>query len=142
MMVQTTTRMLEKLSDTDLVLASKEEDIRGRSVMDSAGEKIGKVKDLMIDPGESKVRFLHVAGGGVLGIGDKEFMIPVDAITRIDEDNVYLSHNLEHVKGAPAYDPSLTPDDRFFEDVSGYWGYSPYWTAGYTYPPYPTYRRI
>jgi sporulation protein YlmC with PRC-barrel domain len=142
MMAKTMTRTMTKLGETDLTLSSREEDIRGRSVIDSAGQKIGEVKDLMIDQGESKVRFLDVAGGGVLGIGDKHSLIPVDAITNIDDDNVYLSHGLEHVKGAPAYDPTVVPEDTFFEDVYGYWGYSPYWTAGYMYPAYPTYRRI
>ena len=141
-MAQTMSRQLVKLGESDLALTTKDEDIRGRSVLDSAGEKIGEVKDLLIDQGEMKVRFLDVAGGGVLGIGDKHSLIPVDAITSIDEDNVYLSHGLEHVKGAPAYDPSLVPEDRFFEDVYGYWGYTPYWTAGYMYPGYPTYRRM
>ena len=79
-MTDVRTHTLMKLSETDLTPASKDEDIRGRAVMDSTGEKIGEVKDLMIDEGESKVRFLQVGAGGVLGIGDKHFLIPVDAV--------------------------------------------------------------
>ena len=60
-------RTMVKLGDSDLTVANKDEDIRGRSVLDSTGEKIGEVKDLMIDEGESKVRFMQIGAGGVLG---------------------------------------------------------------------------
>ena len=84
------TRRLIKLGDTDLTVASPDEDIRGRSVIDSAGKKIGEVSALIIDDTEARVRFMQVATGGFLGIGDKHFLIPVDAITSIDKDNVYI----------------------------------------------------
>jgi sporulation protein YlmC with PRC-barrel domain len=134
-------RNLVKIGDTDLKLASKDEDIRGRSVIDSAGEKIGEVKDLMIDDTESRVRFLQVGAGGVLGIGDKHFLIPVDSVKRVDEDNVYLSETSSRIQGAPAYDPTLVVDEKLYSDIYTYYGYSPYWTAGYAYPAFP-YPRV
>jgi len=134
------TRRLIKLGDTDLTVASPDEDIRGRSVIDSAGKKIGEVSALMIDDTEAKVRFIQVATGGFLGIGDKHFLIPVDAITSIDKDTVHINQTGERVKGAPDYDPNLVTDD-YWTNLYGYWGYSPYWNAGYTYPNYPYYGR-
>jgi sporulation protein YlmC with PRC-barrel domain len=133
-------RNLTKLGDTDLKLASKAEDIRGRSVIDSAGEKIGEVKELMVDDTESKVRFLQVGSGGVLGIGDKHFLIPIDSVSRVDEDNVYLSETSSRIQGAPAYDPTLVVDEKLYSDIYSYFGYSPYWSSGYTYPTFPHYR--
>ena len=139
-MTDVRTHTLMKLSETDLTPASKDEDIRGRAVMDSTGEKIGEVKDLMIDEGESKVRFLQVGAGGVLGIGDKHFLIPVDAVKNIDKDNVYLSETSSRIQGSPVYDPTLVADDKMYSDVYNYYGYSPFWTAGYMYPAFPYYR--
>jgi len=134
------TRSLIKLGDTDLTVANKDEDIRGRTVLDSAGEKIGEVSALMIDDREAKVRFMEVASGGILGIGDKHFLIPVDAITRIDRDNVYINQTSTKVQGAPEYDPNLVSKrDDWYSDIYGYYGYSPYWMAGYAYPAYPYY---
>ena len=130
-------RTLIKIGDTDLKLASKDEDIRGRSVIDSAGEKIGEVKELMVDETESKVRFLEIGSGGVLGIGDKHFLIPVDSIKRVDKDNVYLSETGIRIQGAPAFDPTLVVDEKLYADLYNYYGYSPYWTAGYAYPAFP-----
>jgi sporulation protein YlmC with PRC-barrel domain len=129
---------LVKLSDTNLTLASRAEDIRGRDVLDTAGDEIGKVDDLLIDEQEQKVRFLQVSSGGFLGLGATKFLIPVDAIMRMTEDAVYISHARERLAGAPRYDPSLV-DERYLSDVYGYYGYSPYWGPDYRYPGYPYY---
>jgi sporulation protein YlmC with PRC-barrel domain len=129
---------LVKLSDTNLTLASRAEDIRGRDVLDTAGEEIGRVDDLLIDEQEQKVRFLQVSSGGFLGLGATKFLIPVDAIMRMTEDAVYISQARERLAGAPRYDPSLV-DERYLSDVYGYYGYSPYWGPDYRYPGYPYY---
>lgn len=132
------TRNLVKLGDTDLTVSNPAEDVRGYDVLDRSGEKIGEVKSLMLDDAESKVRFLEVGGGGFLGIGDKTWMIPVDAITRIHDKHVHIDKTKEHVSGGPAYDPTLV-QEQHWTDVYGYYGYRPYWTAGYAYPAYPGY---
>src|SRR5687768_5233295 len=101
------TRNLVKLGDTELTVSNPAEDVRGYDVLDRSGEKIGEVKNLMLDDAESKVRFLEVGGGGFLGIGDKTWMIPVDAITRIHDKHVHIDKTGEHVSSGPAYDPTL-----------------------------------
>lgn len=129
---------LVRLSDTDLTVADRDEDIRGRNVLDMAGEALGEVDDLLIDEREHKVRFLQVSSGGFLGLGARKFLIPVDAIMRITEDAVYISQSRERVASAPNYDPTLV-DERYLGEVYGYYGYPPYWGPGYRYPPYPYY---
>jgi sporulation protein YlmC with PRC-barrel domain len=131
---------LVKLGDTDLTVADPAEDIRGRKVFDRDGEEMGKVDGLMIDESERKVRFLEVSGGGFLGIGDQTVMIPVDSITRIDKDHVYIDQTHAHVAGGPRYDPSLIKDPGFWGTAYDYYGVSPYWSSGYMYPGYPFYR--
>ena len=138
-MTQTRLDTLMKLSESDLTLANSDEDIRGRTLRDSNDEEIGNVEDLMIDADQRKVRFLQVGAGGFLGIGEKKFLIPVDAVTRIDEDNVWIDQAKSKIIGAPEYQPDLV-GESYYDDVYGYYGYSPYWTPGYTYPPYPGYR--
>jgi sporulation protein YlmC with PRC-barrel domain len=138
MAMHETKATLLRLSDTDLTLADRTEDIRGRNVMDLSGEELGEVDDLLIDDQEHKVRFLQVASGGFLGLGATKFLIPVEAITRITADTVYINQRREHVAGAPRYDPALI-DERYVSDVYGHYGYPPYWGPGYKYPPYPYY---
>jgi CBS domain-containing protein/sporulation protein YlmC with PRC-barrel domain len=129
---------LVRLSDTNLTLGDWAEDIRGRKILDMAGEDLGKVDDLFIDEREQKVRFLEVASGGFLGLGATKFLLPVDAITRITDDAVYINQSREHVAGAPHYDPTLV-EERYMSDVYSHYGYPPYWGPNYRYPPYPYY---
>ncbi len=129
---------LVRLSDTHLTLGDWAEDIRGRKIRDIAGEDLGKVDDLFIDERERKVRFLEVASGGFLGLGATKFLLPVDAITRVTSDVVYINQSREHVAGAPHYDPTLV-EERYMSDVYSHYGYPPYWGPDYRYPPYPYY---
>lgn len=125
---------LRKLSESGLTVAEPAEDVRGRKVFDSAGHEIGTVDDLMIDDREQKVRFLRVASGGFLGIGEEKVLIPVDAMTRISAEEVHVNQARDHIAGGPRYDPSLEEPD--WEQVYAYYGFTPYWAPGYVYPAF------
>jgi sporulation protein YlmC with PRC-barrel domain len=134
------TATLSKLSDSGQTIANADHDIRGRKVKDKAGNDVGRVDDLLIDDQERKVRFLRVEHGGFLGLGETKSFIPVDAITRITADEVFIDHSREHVVGAPRYDPDLVDDLRYYGSLYDHYGYSPFWGMGYTYPGIPITR--
>jgi hypothetical protein len=127
--------VLTTLKDTDKVLADSGQDIRGHDVIAQDGDKIGKVDALLVDAQESKVRFIQVEAGGFLGIGEKKWLIPVDAITRVDNDHVYVNQTREKITNAPAYDPDLAEQDEdFYPGLYSHYGSGPFWRAGYVYP--------
>lgn len=128
---------LVKLSDSALTVADPAEDVRGLAVLDRNGEKIGDVDDLLVDDQDVRVRFLQVAHGGFLGIGEDHFLVPVDAITRIDSEHVHVDRTRTDLSGAPGYNPELAEAPDYYPGVYGWWGYSPFWAPGYAYPPYP-----
>lgn len=132
--------ILKKISDSNQTVASPEEDVRGRTVCNTVGEDLGTVDDLLIDEEEGKVRFLLVGHGGFLGIGEKSSFIPVDAVTRVTEDQVYIHHSREHVAGAPGYDPGLVDESGYYDKVYDHYGYGPFWGPGYVYPGFPLFR--
>ena len=132
------TPRLLRLSDSTLTLEKPADDLRTHRVFDSDGEEIGKVEDLFIDEAENKVRFMLVTSGGFLGLGAEQILIPVDAISGIDEKGVHIAHGREHISGAPQYDPELV-DQEYYQSLYGYYGYGPFWSAGYMYPNYPYY---
>jgi len=137
---QTQHERLVKLGDTDLTVSDPAEDIRGRTVRDRDGKEIGKVNGLLIDRDEQKVRYLQVEAGGFLGLGERHFLIPVDAITRIVGNYVHINETQERVIGAPGYDPTLGPEPSYWDRLSGYYGYLPFWGVGYGgYPLVPFY---
>jgi len=124
---------LKRLSDSDLAVADPAQDIRGREVQDSGGEKIGKVGDLFIDESERRVRFIEVESGGFLGIGASKLLVPVESVRSLTKSAVVVGHGRQHLAGAPQYDPTLLDED-FLRQTYSYYGYPPYWTSGYAYP--------
>lgn len=132
---------LEPLSQSNLTVRDLAEDIRERAVVDRDGEEVGTIQDLLIDTDERRVRFLKVGAGGFLGIGEKTYLVPVDAVTRIEHEGVHIDHDRNHVADGPPYQPDLALTPDYVGDIYGYYGYAPYWGAGYAYPPYPFYPR-
>ncbi len=134
---------LRRLRDSDEMIANAHEDVRGRKVLDNAGNHIGTVDGLMIDEGQKKVRFLQVECGGFLGLGATHLMIPVDVITSVTDDAVTIDRHHTHLHGAPRYNPTLIKemDEGFWGDIYGYYGSRPYWGTGYVDPPYPYFSR-
>jgi sporulation protein YlmC with PRC-barrel domain len=130
------TASLHTIKQEDLEFADPAEDIRGHNVVDRKDQHIGKVDALMVDDVEHKVRFLVVGTGGLLGFHKNTFLIPVDAITAIDEKVVRVDRTGDEVGRGPTYDPKLVNDP---EAVLDYYGLYPYWGAEYIYPGYPYY---
>src|SRR5918997_3748867 len=81
---------LVRLGDSDFVSANPEDDLRGKDVYDPGGQRIGSVEDLYIDRKEREVRFLEVGSGGILGIGEKRFLVPVEAVVEVAEEWVVI----------------------------------------------------
>jgi sporulation protein YlmC with PRC-barrel domain len=135
----TTSTELQKLDDTGLTLDDDRQDIRGRRLVDGAGEAIGHVSNLFIDAGERKVRMLEVRAGGFLGLGDKHFLLPVEAITSVDTDIVHVNETRERIIHSPVYDPQLVPEParEYWEPFYGYYGLPPFWGNDYLYPGFP-----
>ena len=125
---------LRTLDDMNETIADPNQDIRGREVIAKDGDKIGKVDALLVDTQEGKIRFARLEAGGFLGIGEKTWLIPVDAITRIDADHVYVDQTRDRIIGAPVYDPNLAEKRDYYPGLYSYYGYGPYWGAGYSYP--------
>ena len=123
---------LVKLSDSKLRIDAGD-DIRGLKVYDSSAQELGRVADLLVDEAEQRARFFEVESGGVLGVGAKEVLIPIDAVSHVNEKGVHVSQTRERVSGAPRYDPDLDSEQNWSE-VYGYWGYNPFW-RGVHRPP-------
>ena len=117
---------LVRLRDTDQTVSRSDEDIRGRMAKDKDGHDLGTIEGLLVDEAERKVRFMEVGSGGFLGLGESKSLIPVEAITRVTPEAVYIGHTLQHVAGAPRYDPELMHTElEYFFNLFPYYGYPP-----------------
>ena len=99
---------LVRLGDSDFVPANPENDLRGKDIYDTEGHRIGSVEDLYIDRQEREVRFLEVSSGGLLGIGEKRLLVPVEAVVEVAEDRVTIEPGrTEKVEGPAPFDTEL-----------------------------------
>ena len=138
-MQMTGTRALVRLSESDMTLTNLDEDLRGRPITDVDGNEIGKVDDLFVDHETGKVRMLLAGQGGILGLGKKHFLIPVDAITSVEPQAVRINVTGDRATLMPEFDE--TRGEPNFESVYTWWGYDPYWTPGYKELDFSNYGR-
>lgn len=107
--------------------------IIGSKVVNSEGEQVGNIKDLVLDLDDAQVAYAVLSFGGFLGLGDKLFAIPLEALTfHTNDHTVILDVDQEVLKNAPGFDKNHWPNDAQYEagwllDLYEYYGYSPYW---------------
>lgn len=114
-------------------------DVRGRNLQDQDGNRIGKIDDLLIDAETRQVRFLRVEHGGFLGIAEKHYLVPVDAIAAVDTEDVRIDRPSDKMRTAPGYDPNAAQDRNFYVGLYNWWDFTPFWDEHYVYPPFPMY---
>lgn len=107
--------------------------ITGTKVLSTAGEELGTLKEVVIDLDDGRVAYAVLSFGGFLGLGDKLFAIPWEAlIMDVEENRFILDLDKEVLKHAPGFDKDNWPDNAQYEagwllDIYEYYGYSPYW---------------
>lgn len=133
-----TSTALQRLVDTDLAIADLAEDIRGRKVLDRHGNNIAHISALFVDEQERKVRMLELRAGGFLGLGERHFLLPVEAITKIAPDEVHVNQTRERIVESRSYDPKLivAPTHAYCDPLYRYYGLMPFWDPSYMYPPF------
>src|SRR5918912_2658228 len=117
---------LALLSETkDLKVADGNPDVRGWDVLASDGTDVGEVKDLLVDPGAMKVRYLVVElDKKVAGTADRRVLVPVGAARLDDDDDKVLLQGmaLQSITGLPPYMPAQF--SRSYEDtLRERWGF-------------------
>jgi sporulation protein YlmC with PRC-barrel domain len=104
----------------------------GDRVRNMAGEDLGKVEEIMIDMEGGRVAYAVLSFGGVLGLGNKLFAVPWEALT-VDTEEHKMVLNVDHatLENAPGFDkdnwPGTEGGKRWLVDVYDYYGYEPYW---------------
>lgn len=80
-------------------------------VTDPKGKQLGDIKDLMIDTESGKVSYAVLSFGGFLGMGDKYFAVPLEAMrVNAQDECLVLDTTKEHLEQAPGFDKSNWPD--------------------------------
>jgi len=80
-------------------------------VQGTDGKTLGHIKDLVIDPVNGGIDYAVLEYGGFLGVSDKYFAVPWDALGFSDDrKTVLLDVTKKDLKQAPGFDKKLWPD--------------------------------
>lgn len=113
----------------DLMLASS---LEGDDVYNPAGEKkLGDIKGIMLDVKQGRIAYAVLSFGGFLGIGDKLFAVPWQALTLdVDNKQFLLNQDKESLKNAPGFDKDHWPsmaDSTWANEINTFYRSEPYW---------------
>lgn len=102
----------------------------GNDVYNHQEEDLGDIKEIMLDMRKGQIAYAVLSFGGFLGMGDKLFAVPWNALTLDTENKRFiLSVEKERLKDAPGFDKDDWPDmaDRSWASgVHSYYGTKPY----------------
>ena len=106
--------------------------LTGDEVLNDVDEKLGEIKDIMIDVATGRVAYAVMSVGGVLGVGDKLLAIPWSALKLDPARKCFrLNSTRERVENAPGFDKDHWPtmaDQQWAEDLHAEYGARPYWS--------------
>lgn len=101
--------------------------IKGSNVKNIQNENIGEIQDLMINPETGHVEYAVLSFGGFLGIGDKYFAVPVEALKFSNENHdIKLDVDKERLENAPGFEKDNWPKEaspKFIQSVYDHYGY-------------------
>src|SRR5579884_3509801 len=84
--------------------------ILGAKVINTAREDLGTIEDIVIDARDNRVVYAILSFGGVLGLGDKHFAIPWEALSFDASEKVaVLSIDKDRLSNAPGFDRDNWP---------------------------------
>lgn len=103
--------------------------LTGNDVYNQKDEDLGDIKEIILNMRTGRVSYAVLSYGGFLGLGDKLFAVPWEALT-LDTVNKRFVLNVEkdRLESAPGFDKDKWPnmaDSSWAEGVHAYYGTTP-----------------
>lgn len=84
--------------------------LSGEVVVNGTGETLGRIDSIMLDMNTGRIAYAVLSFGGFLGIGDKLFAIPWEALNMdLERDHFVLNADRALFKNAPGFDKHRWP---------------------------------
>jgi len=108
--------------------------LAGDRVRNEAGDDLGKIEELMIDVPSGRVAYAVLSFGGFLGMGNKLFAVPWNALTVDEQEHEFiLNVDKEVLENAPGFDKDNWPDmadPNWGSQIYNHYGYTADWDRG------------
>ena len=111
------------IDETTRLISSDKVD--GTTVYNRQGEKLGSVRNFMVDKRSGKAEYAVLQFGGLFGIGSDYYPIPWEMLAYdVDQGGYVVDIDKERLEQAPRYatEQDQNYDDLYGRQVSGYWG--------------------
>ena len=102
-----------------------------KNVIDSGGEVVGTLVDVLLDLERGCIAYAVVASGGFIGLGERLFAVPWSALRAADA-NMVLEESRGVLESGPAFDKENWPlalAQSWHERVHAHFHSRPYWEA-------------
>jgi sporulation protein YlmC with PRC-barrel domain len=101
----------------------------GNDVCNKEAQNLGDIREIMLDMRSGRVSYAVMSFGGFLGMGQKLFAVPWEALTLDTENKRFvLDVNKDQLQNAPGFDKNNWPDmadPAWEEGVHAYYGTRP-----------------
>ena len=97
--------------------------IIGSEVHDKSGDKIGEIRDIVVDD-RGSIRLAIVSTGGYLGVGERLHAVPWEAMTLGPKDDRIVDIDKARLREAPGFTSKSWPnlgDERWMADNRRYY---------------------
>ncbi|MDO8413164.1 MAG: PRC-barrel domain-containing protein [Gallionellaceae bacterium] len=85
--------------------------LTGDEVCNLQDENLGDIKEIMLDMNDGTVRYAVLSFGGFIGVGEKLFAVPWEALTLDTQNKRFLLNvDKERLQDAPGFDKDRWPD--------------------------------
>ncbi|MBI5445821.1 MAG: PRC-barrel domain-containing protein [Deltaproteobacteria bacterium] len=107
--------------------------IQGMSLKSRDGKDVGSIHKVYINTETGKIDYAVVSAGGVLGLGDRKYVVPWQAldVRKSGErwEGFVASFDAEKLKTAPEYRADMTDEYRY--SIWNWWGIKGYEKGDY-----------
>lgn len=105
--------------------------LHGTAIVNAQGYPLGRIEHIVLDVQRGRVAYAVLSFGGFLGLGEKYFAVPWNALT-LDADRRRFIVNVDRgvLESAPGFDRQHWPtmaDPRWAAHLHEYYGTRPYW---------------
>lgn len=98
---------MKKLSENVICTS----DVIGKNVIGLDQEKLGKIREIVLDKASGVVRYAVLTFGGFMGVGSEFYAIPWETLAYcVEEDAFKVNFNKEEIKQAPGFNQDSWPD--------------------------------
>jgi sporulation protein YlmC with PRC-barrel domain len=100
-------------------------ELRQKRVFDSRGRITGTVENLYVEEDSRQLHFVDVVTSGLLGLGRKHHLVPVEAVSEEGPGSITLGVDQEIVERAPTFpNPRVGADEEYQRTIREHYGYS------------------